>query len=168
MTTVKRGGHGFAFPEKQIDELLEALAKGNTLTSICTDPKMPSVRKVYEWVEGKKDFAARFHDARAKGVHALVEQCLEIAAEPVEKDDSVKVADKRLRIDTRLRLAGKWLPSLYGDKLEVNSKTEVTHRHDLSGYSANELDALEKLVAKGSEPGRDQGGTISEKPGSIH
>jgi hypothetical protein len=156
------------FADDQIEELLDRLAKGETLTSVGKDTRMPSVRSVYSWVESDKDFAARFHDARAKGVHALVEETLQIADEPVAKDDSVAVANKRVRIDTRLRLAGKWLSSVYGDKLEVNSKSEVIHRHDLSGYSADELDALEKLVAKSADASGDTGGTVAAKPGSVH
>lgn len=168
MTTKRGRPKGRAFSDDQLGELLDRLSKGQTLTSICNDPRMPGRMTVYSWIEADKEFSGRFHDARAKGVHALVDETLVIADEPVAKDDSVKVADKRLRIDTRLRLAGKWLSSVYGDKVEVHSKSEVTHRHDLSGYSADELDALEKLVAKSADAAGDQSGEGAEKPGSIH
>jgi hypothetical protein len=159
---------GKAFADDQVEELLVRLAKGETLTSICDDPRMPHTCNVYRWAECDKEFSQRFRDARALGVHALVDETLAIADEPVTKDDSVKVADKRLRIDTRLRLAGKWLSSVYGDRVEVNNRTEVIHRHDLSGYSADELDALEKLVAKSADASGDQGGARAEKSGSVH
>ena len=98
----------------------------------------------------------------------MAEECLDIADEPVAKDDSVAVANKRVRIDTRLRLAGKWLAKEYGDKLDVNYNAEVTHRHDLSGYSADELDALEKLITKAADHSGDTSGAVAEKPGSVH
>lgn len=106
------------FEDDQIEELLERTAKGETLMSIDQDPRMPKRRTVYDWLDkdGERfwpEFAARFHDARARGVHALAEECLEIADEVVR--DPVAVANKRVRIDTRLRLAGKWLPRIYGD-----------------------------------------------------
>lgn len=156
------------FADDQIEELLERTAKGEQLTGICKDPRMPGRSTVYDMIEADAEFAGRFRAARARGVHALAEQCIEIADEPVAKDDSVAVSNKRVRIDTRLRLAGKWLSSEYGEKLEVNQKTEVTHRHDLSGYSADELDALEKLIAKGADASGDTSGEGAARTGSVH
>ena len=156
------------FEDDQINELLERTAEGEQLTKICADPRMPGRSTVYEWIESDPKFAGRFRASRARGVHALAEGCLEIADEPVAKDDSVAVANKRVRIDTRLRLAGKWLASEYGDKLDVNYNAEVTHRHDLSGYSADELDALEKLIAKAADGQGDTGGAVAAKPGRVH
>lgn len=156
------------FDDDQILELLERTSKGEQLTKLCADPKMPARSTVYSWIESDAEFAGRFHAARARGVHALAEQCIDIADEPVDKDDSVAVANKRVRIDTRLRLAGKWLAKEYGDKLDVNYNAEVTHRHDLSGYSPDELDALETLIAKAADASGDTGGESQTKLGSIH
>lgn len=154
------------FADDQIEELLERTAKGAPLTLICADPRMPKRRTVYDWIECDEQFAAQFRAARARGVHALAEECLAIADEPAA--DAVKVADKRVRIDTRLRLAGKWLPKEYGDKLDVNYNAEVTHRHDLSRLSPDELDALEALVAKGADAAGDPSGEGQEESRSVH
>lgn len=155
-----------SFEDDQIKELLERTAKGEQLVKVCRDPRMPARSSVYSWIDSDPEFAGRFRAARAQGVHALAEECLDIADEPTK--DAVEVANKRVRIDTRLRLAGKWLASDYGDKIDVKHSGEVVNRHDLSGYSADELDALEKLVAKGADASGDTGGTGAEKPGSIH
>lgn len=159
---------GITFKDDMLEELLTRLENGEPLTKICSDARLPSRRSVYSWVENDKDFAARFHAARARGVHALAEECLTIADEPVAKDDSVAVANKRIRIDTRLRLAGKWLANEYGDKLDVNYNGEVTHRHDLSGLSADDLDALENLIAKSADPSGDKGREVPQIAGSVH
>jgi hypothetical protein len=156
------------FADDQEAELLDRTTKGEPLTRICADPRMPSRSSVYEWIESDEEFAGRFRAARARGVHAMAEECLDIADEPVSKDDSVAVANKRVRIDTRLRLAGKWLAKDYGDKIDVNYNAEVTHRHDLSGYSADELDALEKLIAKSADASGDTGGEGAAKPHQLH
>lgn len=155
------------FSDGQIEELLDRLASGQeSLAAICRDPRMPALRTVYDWVEGNPEFAARFSARRRVGIRAMVDDCKEIADEPAR--DPTHVADKRLRIDTRLRLAGKWLREEFGDQINVNTRSEVIHRHDLSRYSADELDALEALVAKHSEPDRDQVRAGAEGPGSIH
>lgn len=159
-------GAELAFKDDMIAELLGRIEKGEPLTRICQDARMPNRVTVYEWLEADRDFGQRFRAARARGVHALAEECLSIADEPT--NDPVQVANKRVRIDTRLRLAGKWLPSIYGDKVDVNHHGEVTHRHDLSGYSADELDALEALVAKASNAPGDPGGEGASEPRRIH
>jgi len=154
------------FADDQIEELLERTANGEPLTRICQGAKMPKRRTVYDWIESDEKFAAQFRAARARGIHALAEECLEIADRPSK--DAVEATDKRLRIDTRLRLAGKWLPKEYGDKIDVNYNGEVTHRHDLSGYSSDELDALEKLIAKASDSSGDTSGESAPQSGSVH
>lgn len=143
------------FEDDAVKELLERTEKGEPLVRICADHRMPARATVYSWIEADEEFAGQFRAARARGVHALAEECLEIADRAVS--DAVQVADKRVRIDTRLRLAGKWLPSIYGDRVDVNHSGEVTTRHDLSNYTPDELDALEKLVAKGADAPRDPG-----------
>lgn len=154
------------FEDDQVLELLDRTSKGEPLSRICRDPRMPSRSSVYEWIEADEKFAGQFRAARARGIHALAEECLDIADEPTS--DPVQVANKRVRIDTRLRLAGKWLPKEYGDKLDVNYNAEVTHRHDLSGLAANELDALESLISKATDARRDQGGEGETRPRRVH
>jgi len=105
------------FADDVIEELLTRISKGEPLTRLCEDPRMPGRATVYDWLDADEAFAGRFRGARARGVHALAEDCLEIADEPTK--DAVEVANKRVRIDTRLRLAGKWLPSIYGDKVAL-------------------------------------------------
>lgn len=112
------------FADDQITELLDRTSKGQPLLRICQDPRMPSRTWVYEKIDADEHFAAQFRAARARGVHALADECLDIADEKVT--DPVEVADKRVRIDTRLRLAGKWLPSEYGDKATVAVNHSLT------------------------------------------
>lgn len=106
-----------AFEDDVINELISRTEKGEPLTKVCDDPRMPSRRAVYDWLESDEEFALRFRSARVRGVHALAEECIEIADEA--PTDAVHVANKRVRIDTRLRLAGKWLPAAYGEKVQV-------------------------------------------------
>lgn len=153
--------------DDQIEELLDRLATGQeSLAAICRDPNMPGLRTVYDWIECDPEFAARFRARKAIGVRAMVDDCKEIADEPVK--DAIDVANKRVRIDTRLRLAGKWLREEFGEKIDIHSKSEVTHRHDLSGYSTDELDALEKLVAKSANASGDKGGKGEAGASSVH
>lgn len=139
------------FEDDIVVELLKRTEAGEPLLRICADPKMPGRRSVYEWIENDAEFSAQFHDARKRGIHALAEQCLDIADEPSK--DAVAATDKRIRIDTRLRLAGKWLPSIYGDKV-LNEHTGKDggpiETRDLSKLSDDKLATLEAILAEAS------------------
>ncbi|WP_299327627.1 hypothetical protein [Parasphingopyxis sp.] len=152
------------FEDDQIQELLDRTEKGESLTSITADSRMPGRTTVYNWQDSDPDFSERFRVARARGVHALAEECLEIA--DTAKPEDVAVA--RVRIDTRLRLAGKWLPKIYGNSVDVKHSGEIRNRHDLSRHTADELDALERLVAKGSDAEGDKSGEGQAGSDTVH
>ena len=105
-------------PDDVWETLLDRLSHGEALTSICREADMPSTSAVYRRCDDDADFLGQFRARKAIGVRSIVDDCLDIADEAVE--DAVQVANKRVRIDTRLRLAGKWLSSEFGEKVEHN------------------------------------------------
>lgn len=141
----------------KIEDICNELAEGKSLRAICRemDLKESSVRY---WLN--KEGEAFAHSARARelGCDALADECIEIADGPGDP------ADKRIKIDTRIRLIGKW-SQRYSDKLTVDNKTEVTHRYDLDSLSSDKLDALESILADAQ---RSEGGEGAEGPASIH
>ncbi len=104
-------------PDETWEKLLDRLAGGEALAAICRDDDMPGTSTVYDRIESDETFAGRFRARKAIGVRAMADDCLAIADEKVAPGDATAVADKRVRIDTRLRLAGKWLSKEFGDRL---------------------------------------------------
>lgn len=97
--------------------------------------------------------------ARELGCDAMADQCIEIA-----DDETLDPAHKRIMVETRIRLIGKW-SQRYSDKLMVKNETTVTHKHDLGNLNTDELEQLEAILAK-SERGS---GDVSEPlPSSVH
>ena len=138
--------------------ICEMMAEGKSLRQCCRelDLKESSVRY---WLN--KDEESFAHSARARelGCDALADECIEIADNPV-----LEPQDKRIRIDTRIRLIGKW-SQRYSDKLAITNKTEVTHRYDLDNLADEELDALERIAAKLA---RDKGGEGEAVASRVH
>ncbi len=142
----------------KIEDICNQLAEGKSLRAICREMELKESSVRY-WLN--KDADAFAHSARARelGCDALADECIEIA------DDKLEPADvKRIRIDTRIRLIGKW-SQRYSEKVTVNSKSEVTHRYDLDILSADKLDQLEAILAD-AEGG--QGGEVQADASSIH
>lgn len=93
---------------------------------------MPGYSTVRGWERDDPEFLARSTRAREDGCHAMAQDCLQIAddarndwmdARAAEGDEKAAqfngehVQRSKLRIETRMRLLGKWLPKVYGDKV---------------------------------------------------
>ena len=122
----------------------EQLALGRSLLSISKDGPdklgiytMPSRAELWRWEE-TEPHKGNSVQARAIGFHQLAEECIEIANMPhigettttnpdgtefIKREDML--GHRRLQIDTRMRLLGKWLPKIYGDKIEHEHKGSV-------------------------------------------
>lgn len=94
-----------------IEEICERLSQGEPLARICDDEHMPSFVTV--WRCEDETFRKLSARAREFGTHYLADDCIRIADGPGE------AADKRIRIDTRLRLIGKWNAKAYGERQTV-------------------------------------------------
>lgn len=102
-----------------IAEICERLSNGEPLARICDDKHMPAFVTVWRWEEDDEDFRKLSQRARAHGTHFMADDCIRIA-----DSDEIEPQDKRVRIDTRLRLIGKWNAKVYGDKTLIGSDPE--------------------------------------------
>ena len=89
------------------------------MKSICALPRMPGITTIWKWEQENGEFAKLSARARETGTHVIADQCIEIADDPL-----LDPADKRVRIDTRMRLIGKWNAKKYGDKIEHTVQQE--------------------------------------------
>ena len=117
------------YPAKKSDELieqvLERLSLGETLTSISRDLKFSTV-SWQQWVREDEALALAHAEARAAGADAVADHVLEIVDAPPErhdgKIDNGSISWARNRAEYRLKLLGFWQPSKYGNKENENSK----------------------------------------------
>jgi hypothetical protein len=76
-----------------------------------------------------REAQADFHASEIVAISDEVEVCQVVTPDGVIdfKLDAVAVARNRLRIDARKWVAAKMLPKKYGDRLEIDGNTTVTH-----------------------------------------
>lgn len=148
-------------PPEQIDGICASLAEGKSLRKIAKELGRPESTLRY-WLSSDPEAFAHSARARELGCDALADECLEIA-----DDTDSKPEDRRIRIDTRLRLIGKW-SQRYGDKLTVDSRSQVKHSYDFSNVPDEDLAQLERIVEAARSSGRDQGGDVQTEPHSVH
>lgn len=131
--------------------ILERIASGESLRSVCRDDGMPSVPTVCRWVieDSPPGFAEQYARARAMQTEALVDEIPALA-----DDESKDPQRSRLQVDARKWVASKILPRKYGDKLDVTSAGErlpAPAGIDLAKLSADTLRRLAEELDGGGE-----------------
>jgi hypothetical protein len=112
MTAKRPRGRPSSYSQEVADRICTRLANGETLKRICADDDMPGFVTVWRWENDNEEFRKLSARAREIGTHNLADECIGIADDP-----TIDPQDKRIRIDTRIRLIGKWNAKRYGDKL---------------------------------------------------
>ena len=114
---------------KVVEGALQSIATGQSLNAFCKASKYPYMT-VSDWIRDDAVNSAR-EAALQTGSHYLAGECLDIIDE-VDREVRDKQLDAALanalinaakaRIDTRLRLIGKWNRKDYGEKIEQEHK----------------------------------------------
>lgn len=137
-------------------EICNVIASGKSTAYACRLFGIPE-STVREWRARHPEFAADSLRARELGAEVLAEQCIDIADTPLEGVEvtentggmnpgtSTKRADmlghRRLQIDTRLRLIGKW-----------NQRYAEKTTHEVTGKDGGPLQALLGTLGKSTLP----------------
>lgn len=137
------------FSQDLFDKICDRIANGETLRKICAEDGMPARVNFWRWVRDNEELRNHSVRAREEGTHNLVEESLEIA----DRDD-LEPADKRVRIDTRLRIAGKWNARAYGDRVDhVSSDGTMTPKEPQVSAIDLLAERLEAIAKRSTEAG---------------
>jgi hypothetical protein len=144
--------------QEHVSKACEMISGGKSLRDACRALNISESSMRYHLMKDEQAFAQSTH-ARELGCDALADQCLEIA-----DDQTLDPAHKRIMVETRIRLIGKW-SQRYSDKVTVKNETTVTHRYDLDRLGSERLEELERILADaaGSESGAGE-----TQPSSLH
>jgi len=147
----KKMGRPTMYSEQMRDDICVQLCNGITMAKICQQAGMPSFDTVWKWTMRHPDFAEATARAREIGTHYLADDCIAIADNP-----ELDPADKRIMIDTRVRLIGKW-NQYYSDKqqVQVSGKIDVTPV-DIGQLDFDQREALASMLEQVALPSPDQ------------
>ena len=138
-----------------VGRLLNALACGRTLVSVCEELDL-SPDTVYWWCHKHKDFAKDFARARDFGDEVLEDSVLEIAdAEHISEEQIVEksgkkitikkrrfdnVARSRLRVEARLKIVARRKGGLQNRRIEIEDDgTNLDLSDAMKGMSMDDL-----------------------------
>ena len=128
------------YHEVRAELALTRIASGEVPAEFCSsaDPNLPTCASSVElWARASPAFAARLAEAKAMGALVMLAECKKIA-----DDSSIRVDQKRLMIDTRLKIAAIWNPTeCLPPKLDKDTPTGV---HALLHVPFDQLDQCKK------------------------
>ena len=101
--------------------IINELMHGKPLTSICKSKDMPSLSKVYNWIQTEKSFADKIITARRIGAQTYLDKMVEELENCSHKDAYIV----NLKLQHYRWLASKLL-SIYGDKQEIKQDTNIS------------------------------------------
>jgi hypothetical protein len=127
-------GRPTKYCEETVNKICLLLGEGKTMRSICAMSDMPCLATIWTWERNHQEFLKLSTRAREDGTNVLAEECLSIADDPI-----LDPADKRIRIDTRLRLIGKWNSKRYGARFDY----AVSHQFIPLDQLAQKIQSLE-------------------------
>ena len=133
-------GRPTSYTEAKGDEINALIAEGVKIAEVCEKAGIDK-GTYYNWMNKHEDFFNASMRAREQGTHAYADQCIEIA-----DDKTMDVADKRIMVDTRIRLIGKWNAKKYGDKQTTVHEGSVTTKSDMSHLSDEKLKQIQALM----------------------
>ena len=126
-----------ADPERAIAELCNEIVSGTSLNRFVNEHGLV-YSTVREWIEADAARAAKYGCAREDRSDAFADQIIAISDDSKSdtyidpetggtRTDHEVVARARLRVDARKWLASKMKPRVYGDKLELDAKVELSY-----------------------------------------
>src|SRR5688572_22062339 len=92
--------------------ICDLLANGTPMAKIAKMDDMPGYSTLLHWQANNEEFRDLSARAKIDGTHHIADEAMEIA-DNLDLDPQ----HKRIMIDTRLRLIGKWHSRAYGDKV---------------------------------------------------
>lgn len=126
------------YSEKVADRILEQIADGISLRSICAQEDMPNRATVFRWLAANNEFRDQYTRAREAQADTLFDEILDIADNAandwMERDgeddrgwtiNGDHIQRSKLRIEARKWMAGKLRPKKYGDKLELSGDVDA-------------------------------------------
>lgn len=95
-----------------IERVLVGIEQGEMLVALCEREGIAR-STFYNWLDSDPELGVRFARARDLGFDVLAENTVEIADKP--SASKLEATDKRIQIDTRLKLLEKWDRKRYGN-----------------------------------------------------
>lgn len=110
-------------PPETRQAILDRLAEGESLRSVCASEGMPGKQTVLDWLDADADFRAKYARAREAQADVLFEGMSDIEDKVMRGD--LKPDAARVVLDSQRWRAEKLKPKAYGSKVDLSLSGEI-------------------------------------------
>ena len=130
-----------SYSEEVVSAIFARIAQGESVVSICSDPKMPAQSAFYKWMDSKPELVERYACARKSQANTIFDKMLNVAEtteigitkkikpEGEEITEGDMLGHRKLKIDTYKWILSKLEPKKYGEKIDIDMTADVTNRN---------------------------------------
>jgi len=133
-------GRPTAYTPEKGKAVADCIAEGMTIDEAAKSSGIPK-GTIYGWNYKQEEFQKLFARARDRAADAISYDAIRIADDP-----TIEPQHKRIMVDTRLKLLGKW-SNRYGEKVAIDH-TSKGERVGVSAMTDEELEAIALKDAK--------------------
>lgn len=152
-------GVGVAYEDRWADELFTWLSSGRAIVSYCQQPGKPARSLLLTWLQDDDPTHDHLRDRFEKGMMnralALIDDSADIAEEdllmgPKGFLDPVSAADKKNRVETKLKLAALLDPAKFSPTSKIAQQIAVTQINNITQKNVTEMtdEALLRVIAE--------------------
>jgi len=127
------------------DEICARITNGESLRKICSDENMPATQTIFCWIRAHETFHDQYAQARDEQADTYADEITQIADDANSKD-SAAVNKARLQVDARKWVAAKLKPRKYGDRVDVDIKSDGQPMISIVGVVPPAMRRLNKSV----------------------
>ena len=131
------------YSEELAEEILDRIARGESLKQICSEPGMPAPSAVVQWCDRNLEFAERYGRARERCAEHWASEIIDIADSVRSGATSEEINAAKLAVDSRKWIVAKLLPRRYGDRVEQVVTVDAT---------SDPMDAMAILLQIANDP----------------
>lgn len=145
------------YSQEDRTRVLEQIAAGESLRSICQKEGLPHIATVMRWLEDET-FREQYAHAIDMRARVKFEELDDVSEDAAAAESAVKIAGLRLKSDNiKWQLAR--MHARYGDKITTEHTGSIEHAHTV-GVSAETSELLASLKAGSS--GSGHAGTVPD------
>ena len=111
------------YPEETRQIILDRIAAGESLRSVCLQEGLPAFRTVMDWLEQDAEFRTKYARARECQADVLFDGMADIEDKVIAGDLRPDAA--RVILDSQRWRAEKLKPKAYGSKVDINHGGQV-------------------------------------------
>jgi hypothetical protein len=113
---IAKAGRPSLFNDDIAAHICGGIASGSSLNRLCSEPGMPTVFTVYNWLRNNPTFFQQYQQARLDQADTLADEIMSISDDTAHATDPLQIQAARLRVDSRRWIASRLKPSKWGEK----------------------------------------------------